>query len=72
MRKIRYDTSVEAFVQGKIDILNLNDARSSKDAALLNYIEQMHWLWSYYYQIRSLTLYDFIGGRPLTAEYDPG
>ena len=32
----------------------------------------MHWLWSYYYQIRSLTLYDFIGGRPLTAEYDPG
>ena len=68
----RYDTSVEAFVQGKIDILNLNDARSSKDAALLNYIEQMHWLWSYYYQIRSLTLYDFIGGRPLTAEYDPG
>ena len=68
----RYDTSVEAFVQGKIDILNLNDARSSKDAALLNYIEQMHWLWSSYYQIRSLTLYDFIGGRPLTAEYDPG
>lgn len=66
----RYDTSVEAFVQGKIDILNLNDARSSKDAALLNYIEQMHWLWSYYYQIRSLTLYDFIGDRPLTAEQD--
>lgn len=66
----RYETTVEAFVQGKTDILNLNDAQSSKDNSRQNYIEQMHWLWSYYYQIRSLTLYDFIGKRPLTADYD--
>jgi outer membrane protein TolC len=65
----RYNTTVEAFVQGKMDILNLNDSQSQKDIARRNYIEQMFLLWSYYYQIRSLTLYDFISKRPLEVEY---
>lgn len=61
----RYDTTVEAFVAGKVEILNLNDSQSSKDTARRNYIQQLAYLWSYYYQIRSLTLYDFLAGRPL-------
>ena len=65
----RYNTTVEAFVQDKMDILNLNDSQSSKDTARRNYIEQIFQLWSYYYQIRSLTLYDFILDRPLETEY---
>ena len=65
----RYNTTVEAFVQDKMDILNLNDSQSSKDTARRNYIEQIFLLWSYYYQIRSLTLYDFILDRPLETEY---
>lgn len=65
----RYNTSVEAFVLGKIDVLNLNDSQSSKDEARRNYIEQMFLLWSYYYQIRSLTLYDFVGNKEISAEY---
>jgi outer membrane protein TolC len=66
----RYNTSIEAFVLGKIDVLNLNDSQSSKDEARRNYIEQMYLLWSYYYQIRSLTLYDFINDKEITAGYD--
>ena len=66
----RYETSVEAFVLGKIDVLNLNDAQTSKDDARRNYIQQMSLLWSYYYQIRSLTLYDFANNRDLFADYD--
>lgn len=66
----RYNTSVEAFVLGKIDVLNLNDSQSSKDQARRNYIEQMYLLWSYYYQIRSLTLYDFISNQDLGVDYD--
>lgn len=65
----RYNTTVEAFIQSKMDILNLNDSQTSKDSARRNYIEQMYMLWSYYYQIRGLTLFDFIANRPLEAQY---
>lgn len=67
--QIRYETSIEAFVLGKIDVLNLNDSQSSKDIARRNHIEQMYLLWSYYYQIRSLTLYDFVNNRELSVDY---
>lgn len=66
----RYNTSIEAFVLGKIDVLNLNDSQTSKDEARRNYIEQMYLLWSYYYQIRSLTLYDFINNKEISVNYD--
>lgn len=65
----RYNTSVEAFILGKIDVLNLNDAQTSKDIARRNYIQQTAALWSYHYQIRSLTLYDFIENKELTVNY---
>lgn len=66
----RYNTSIEAFVLGKIDVLNLNDSQSSKDQARRNYIDQVYQLWSYYYQIRSLTLYDFINNKELSVDYE--
>ncbi|MDR2084773.1 MAG: TolC family protein [Bacteroidales bacterium] len=66
----RYQTSIETFILGKIDVLNLNDAQVSKDEAKRNYMEQMFLLWSYYYQIRSLTLYDFVNNSELTINYD--
>lgn len=66
----RYQTSIETFILGKIDVLNLNDAQASKDEARRNYIEQMYYLWSYYYQIRALTLYDFIEAKELTVDYE--
>lgn len=65
----RYATTVEAFVHGQMDILNLNDAQSNKDSARRKYIEEMFLIWSYYYQIRSLTLYDFIADSPIDIEY---
>lgn len=68
--QIRYETSIEAFVLGKIDVLNLNDSQSSKDIARRNYIEQIFLLWSYYYQIRSLTLYDFANDKELSVDYE--
>lgn len=66
----RYETCVEAFILGKIEVLNLNDAQSAKDVARRNYIEQLFYLWSYYYQIRSLTLYDFVKDEMLTVNYE--
>ncbi len=66
----RYETSIEAFILGKIDVLNLNDAQSSKDEARRKYIEEMYSLWSYYYRIRSITLYDFVNHKELYTDYD--
>ena len=66
----RYETSIDAFILGKIDVLNLNDAQSSKDEARRKYIEQIYLLWSYYYRIRSVTLYDFANGCDLFVDYE--
>ena len=66
----RYETSIESFILGKIDVLNLNDAQSSKDEARRRYIEQIYLLWSYYFRIRSITLYDFANNCDLYADYD--
>ncbi|MDO4691560.1 MAG: TolC family protein [Porphyromonadaceae bacterium] len=61
----RYATSVESFMIGKINTLDLNDAQISKDQARAKYLQEMHLYWHYFYQIRSLTLYDFAEGKPL-------
>ena len=66
----RYKTSVELYVFEKIDILNLNDAERAKDEARRGYISEMFLLWSYYYQIRTLTLYDFVNDSPVALVYD--
>lgn len=55
----RYDTSVESFMIGKINTLDLADAQISKDKARANFINEMYLYWYYFYQLRSLTLYDF-------------
>ena len=66
----RYNASVEAFILGKIDILNLNDSQTAKDEARRDYINQMFLLWAYYYQIRSLTLHDFLEDKKLSVDYE--
>lgn len=65
----RYNTSIESFILGKIDILNLNDSQTAKDEARRDHINQLFLLWLYYYQIRSLTLHDFLKDELLTIKY---
>jgi len=65
----RYSTSVEAFVLGKMDVLNLLDAQLSKDETRRNFISQTFLLWAYYYQLRGLTLYDFIANEKLEVSF---
>jgi outer membrane protein TolC len=66
----RYDLSIETFRIGKISILDLNDAQRSKDEARLKHIEELYKYWNYYYNIRSITLYDFLANRNLDAEFE--
>lgn len=66
----RYDTSVETFIIGKISVLDLNDARNSKDEAKLKRINELYRYWSYYYNIRSIAIYDFVTNTNLDAEFE--
>lgn len=66
----RYKTSIETFMIGKISILDLNDAQQSKDDALQKHIQELYLYWKYYYNIRSLTLYDFADDRTLDADFE--
>ncbi len=66
----RYDTNVETFLIGKISTLDLNDSQSKKDASRQAYIDQLYTYWYYYYQLRSLTLWDFGSGKSIDADIE--
>lgn len=62
------------YLAGKVGILDLNNARDTKDSAIRNYIDALRQYWVAYYQLRELTLYDFREGKILynpLLEYDP-
>lgn len=66
----RYQTSIETFRVGKISILDLNDAQNSKDNARQKHIQELYSYWNYYYNIRSVTLYDFLNDRNLDVDFE--
>lgn len=55
----RYATNVETFMIGRISTLDLNDSQAKKDSARQNFVNQLFRYWSYYYRLRSLTLWDY-------------
>lgn len=62
------------YLAGKVGILELNRARESKDSAIRNYVSALQQYWDAYYELRTLTLYDFQSHELLynpLLEYDP-
>ena len=66
----RYRTNVETFKIGSISTLELSDAQKAKDQARQNRIQQLYNYWYYYYQLRSIALWDFERGCELTADVE--
>ena len=66
----RYHTNVETFKIGSISTLELSDAQKAKDQAWQNRIQQLFNFWYYYYQIRSIALWDFERDCELTADIE--
>lgn len=66
----RYDTNVKTFLVGRISTLDLNDSRVSKDENRRLVIDRLYLAWYYYYQLRSLTLWDYITDTPLEIDFD--
>lgn len=66
----RYRTSVETFLTGSISTLDLNDAQSRKDEARQKRLTELFRYWYYYYQIRSLTLWDFAKQTDIETDFE--
>ena len=64
----RYNVAQNRYLIGKTDILNLSTALREKDEAKRSYIQALKSFWSSYYDLRRLTLYDFIERKYL---YNP-
>lgn len=66
----RYATNVETYLIGKISTLDLNDSQVKKDQSRQEYFRQLYNYWYYYYQLRSLTLWDFSTSTGIDADFD--
>lgn len=66
----RYATNVETFLIGKISTLDLNDSMVKKDEARREYVNELYLFWLYYYQIRSLTLWDYQANTGIDSDFD--
>lgn len=66
----RYDTNVETYLIGRISTLDLNDSQTRRDESQRRYISELYKYWQYWYQLRSLTLYDFAAGTPIDADVE--
>jgi outer membrane protein TolC len=60
----RFDITQKRYLIGKInDVLELNKAQIDNDEAKLGYYGALRTYWTNYYEIRKLTLYDFLNDR---------
>ena len=66
----RYDVTKQRFLIGKIAVLDLNDADSRKDQNRRAYVQALQDYWNYFYNMRSLTLFDFITRKQLETDYE--
>lgn len=70
LANMRYNSNVETYLVGKISTLDLNDSQTQKDQARRSYISALQKYWLYWYQLRSLTLYDFENKSDINADIE--
>lgn len=65
-----YNLMLENFSAGKVSVTELNTSQSDKDAAMRAYLSNVRYFWNYYFNLRKATLYDFMSGVNITAQFD--
>ncbi|MDR1181739.1 MAG: TolC family protein [Bacteroidales bacterium] len=58
--QLRYGTAFQTFVMGTINVLDINSAQVERDNAKRKYINELYLSWLCYYNLRQITLFDFI------------
>ncbi|MBO4943627.1 MAG: TolC family protein, partial [Muribaculaceae bacterium] len=66
----RYNTNVETFLIGKISTLDLNDSQTKKDESRKQYVNELFYYWYYFYQLRSVTLWDYEHATGIDADIE--
>ncbi len=65
-----YDVSRERFMIGQVSAFELNSAQADRDRARRGYITAIRNFWRNFYNVRRLTLYDFIHEQTLEEDFD--
>lgn len=66
----RYEITKQRFQNGGITVIDLNTAQRELDNASEQYISQLRTFWSAYFELRKLSLYDYILEKDICAEFD--
>ena len=66
----RFFVTKQRFLIGKIDVLDLNIAQTERDNARDKYIAAMRNYWQFYFNMRRLTLYDYVNDVPLDVDFE--
>jgi len=66
----RFDVSRERFLIGRIDIVELNFAIEAKELARTRHILALRNFWLGFYEMRRLTLFDFLLNKPIVADFE--
>jgi outer membrane protein TolC len=66
----RYNTNVETYLIGRISTLDLNDSQVKKDEARQEMVNELYLYWYYYYQLRSLTLWNYADRCSIDADIE--
>lgn len=59
----------ETFAMGQTTVLEINTAQTEEDEAKRRYINQLYYSWYYFYTLRRLSLYDFVGKQDIIKEF---
>ena len=65
----RYKITCQLFENASITVTDLNIAQNEQKNASNEFVAQLGLLWNSYFEIRKLTLYDFITEKNLSAEF---
>ncbi len=65
----RYYVTKQRYLIGRIDITDLNIAQTETDNAQLSYINALRNFWKSYYDLRRLTLYDFMQDHTIEVDF---
>lgn len=66
----RYEVTRQRFLIGRIDIIDLNLALQEKDRAKQRYLAALRNYWRGFYEMRLITLYDFVNDRPISVNFN--
>ena len=65
-----YQLALQNFGSGSMTMTQLDQLKEKRDNALSSYVNNVASFWNYYFEIRRTTLYDYVSGTDISAEFD--